>query len=306
MKKNILSLDGGGYRGLALLIQLVKFEENFNGKKYHEIFDYIAGTSTGGIIAVLLSVGYTAKEIMNFYLEYGDDIFNKKFLRFGLLRSKYSDKNLNNLLSEYLGDKKLSDCKSIILIPTYNVSKNEQVLFKSNKSNDNNFSLVDVTRSTASAPTYFNAWIIDNEYYIDGGLVTNNPSLMVLFEAIKNSEHGTKYNLLSFSTGHKYVEIKEKDLNGGIINGVDNIVDICLREQIKTIDYILEHLFKTLSRQLTGNNLGSYLRCETFIELSSGKIDDTSKENVKNMIKDGSNSFKKNKPLLLNFLANII
>lgn len=306
MKKNILSLDGGGYRGLALLVQLVKFEKKFNGKKYCEMFDYIAGTSTGGIIAVMLSVGYTAKEILDLYLIYGEDIFNKEFLRFGLFKSKYSDKNLNNILDKYLGDKKLSDCKSIILIPSYNVSKREQILFKSNKSNEKDYKLIDVTRSTASAPTYFDAWVIDNEYYIDGGLVTNNPSLMVLFEAIKNSEPNTRYNLLSFSTGYQNKEIKEKDLNGGIINGIDDVIDITLREQSKTVDYILNQIFKTLSQQLVGRNLGSYLRCETEIKLSSGKIDDTSKSNVINMIKDGSNSYEKNKHNLNNFLMNII
>lgn len=309
MNANILSIDGGGYRGIITLTQLIRFEEKL-GCKIHEKFQFIAGTSTGGIIAVLLSLGYSANEIMDIYLKYGDKIFDKQFLRFGLFRSKYSDKGFNELIEKFIGDKKLSDVKSTILIPTYNISKLDKVLFKSNKSEEKDFYLKDIVRSTASAPTYFNCTVIDGDNYIDGGLVVNNPSLMIFLEVMKiNSKEVNKYkkfNLISFSTGTKLKQVSKRKINGGKINGIGSIMDIILTEQAKLVDYTLNQLYNFLIPELTGKRIGMYVRCESIVNNSSGEIDDTSPSNIRKMRLDGLLSFRKNRDKINEFIKNII
>jgi patatin-like phospholipase/acyl hydrolase len=124
----ILSIDGGGIKGLVVLKQL-EFFEHILKKPLYKYFDTITGTSTGGIIAVLLSLGYSVKSIREFYEIHGENIFDKRPLRFGLLRSKYSDKYFNDILKTHLKDYRLSDCKTNIVIPAYNITKNRLDIF---------------------------------------------------------------------------------------------------------------------------------------------------------------------------------
>lgn len=292
MSYNILSLDGGGIRGIILLQQLVELEKQL-GDKICNRFDLLSGTSTGGIIVALLAKGYTAKEVLNFYLDNSNKIFKKDFLRFGLFRYKYSDKNLNNLLKKYLSDTKLSDLSTDIIIPTYNIEKRTGRLFKSTK--DDNL-LSDVIRATASAQTFFTPHMIDGEYYIDGGMVVNNPSLISYSEAINIGK--TEINLISFSTGIKKKKFRRFLLRTGSIFWTKPTVDILLQEQSKMTHYHMT------SNSIKDKGL-NYIRCESIIEKSSGKIDDVSVNNIKNMVLDGLKSAELNLDKIKNFVKNL-
>lgn len=305
---NIFSFDGGGIRGIIELVQLVEFEKKL-GEPILNYFQYFSGTSTGSIIAILLSIGYTAKEILDLYVNHGDKIFDKKFLRFGLLRSKYDDTYFNNIIEEYTKGKELKDTQATILIPSYNITKKDKVLFKSHKAKEDpnyNFKLKDIMRTSSSAPSYFDCYKINNEDYVDGGLVINNPSLMMLIEVMKlNKKNNLNYdtfNLISFSSGTKKDKISVKDINGGILRSVDDIIDIMLTEQSKLTDYTLQLLYELLE-DLFGKKLGTYTRCNSKIYYSSGKIDDVSESNIKNMILDGQISYGINKQKILDFIT---
>lgn len=305
---NIFSFDGGGIRGIIELVQLVEFEKKL-GEPILNYFQYFCGTSTGSIIAILLSIGYTAKEILDLYVNHGDKIFDKKFLRFGLLRSKYDDTYFNNIIEEYTKGKELKDTQATILIPSYNITKKDKVLFKSHKAKEDpnyNFKLKDIMRTSSSAPSYFDCYKINNEDYVDGGLVINNPALMMLIEVMKlNKKNNLNYdtfNLISFSSGTKKDKISVKDINGGILRSVDDIIDIMLAEQSKLTDYTLRLLYELLE-DLFGKKLGTYTRCNSKICYSSGKIDDVSENNIKNMILDGQISYGINKQKILDFIT---
>ena len=302
---NILSINGGGIRGLIALQQLVELEKIIDVPLYKH-FDYIAGTSTGGIIAVFLSIGYTPTELLDIYLEHGNKIFDKRFLRFGLLRAKYNDKYFNDIIDSFAKGNTLKDCKTSIVIPAYNASKKELKLFKSDKAlydDKYNYSLFNVVRSTASAPSYFKPIVIDNNYYIDGGLVVNNPVMMVFLEALK--EGFTSFNILSFSTGSTEQPLSKSVADGGAINWAKESVDILLTEMDETTHYTMTQLFD-LFPVLNKKRLGMYIRCESYIEKSSGKIDDASKENIYRMTLDGLLSASRNKDKMQTYYLNSI
>jgi uncharacterized protein len=293
MSYNILSLDGGGIRGIILLQQLIELEL-YLGDKICNKFDLISGTSTGGIIAALLAKGYTAKEILDFYLNNSSKIFKRGFLRFGIFRSKYSDKNFNRILKEHLCEIKLSELECDVIIPAYNINKREKRLFKSTK--DLNSSLYDVVRATASPQSFFPSHKIDNDYYIDGGMVINNPSLISYSEAVNNGEK--EINLISFSTGVKKSEFNTRLTRKGAIFWAKPTVDILLVEQSKMTDF---HMQSIANRDSNIN----YVRCNSIIEKSSGKIDDASKCNINNMILDGLKSADLNNYKIKEFAEKI-
>ena len=290
MSYNILSLDGGGVRGTILLHQLVELENQL-GDKICNKFDLLSGTSTGGIIVALLACGYSAKEVLDFYLENSSKIFKREFLRLGLFRSKYSDKNLNRLLKEHLKDKKISDLNCDIIIPSYNVEKRMKYLFKSSGKID--YNLFDVVRSSASAQSFFPPYKINGEYYIDGGMVINNPSLISYSDAIKLGKK--KINLISFSTGNKLKKFKKILLYTGAIFWAKPTVDILLVEQSNMTDFHMQSIADT-------NKSLNYIRCNSIIEKSSGKIDDASSKNIKDMQEDGLLSTELNKEKISEFV----
>lgn len=290
MSYNILSLDGGGIRGIILLQQLVELESQL-GEKIHNKFDLISGTSTGGIIAILLAKGFSSKEILDFYLDNSSDIFKREFLRFGLFRSKYSDKNFNKILKKYLGDYTLGDLKCDVIIPTYNINKREKNLFKSSKNKDQK--LYDVVRATASPQSFFPSHKIENEYYIDGGMVINNPSLISYSEAVNLDK--TKINLISFSTGHKEKKFNNFLIKAGAIFWAKPTLDILLLEQSRMTHFHMKSIANN------DDNL-NYIRCKSIVELSTGKIDDASQSNINNMILDGLKSTELNSDKIKEFI----
>jgi patatin-like phospholipase/acyl hydrolase len=294
---NILSLDGGGVRGIILLHQLVYLEKNLD-RPIHEEFQLIAGTSTGAIIGTLLSVGYTAQEIFDVYKDKIDDIFDKKFLRFGVFNRKYESDNFKKLLDYYLNDHTLKDAKTDLFVPTYNVSEGEKLIFKSSLIKRNikeDFKLSEVVLSSAAAPTFFELPKIKGNYYMDGGMVINNPAKAAYLEAKKFLLKDVKINVLSFSTGKRELKFKRSLIKGGMIQWASFLVNTMLQEQAILVDHDLrqlEHIDNTLR----------YVRCESQIKFSTGKIDDASKKNLKNMLKDGAISVQYNKRKILNFI----
>lgn len=303
---NILSINGGGIKGLIALRQIVELEKMLK-QPIHKHFDFITGTSTGGIIATLLSLGYTAEDLLKFYINHGSLIFKKRFLHFGLIRPKYSDKYFNEIIKKYVGDKTLFDCKTNIIIPAFNATTNELVLFKSNKITSyhekRNYALFDVIRSTSSAPGYFKPHKIENDYYIDGGLVVNNPVQMALIEAMK--EGYDKFHIISFSTGKITKPIKDSLIHSGMLQWASPTIDILLREMDKTCDYITDMQFANATN-VFGKRMGSYIRCESYIQKSSGEIDDVTSSNIDNMLLDGIKSAEINKNKMRVYFFNTL
>ena len=192
----ILAIDGGGIKGLYSSTILEHLEEKYNCS-ISDHFDLLCGTSTGGLIALALSLGIPAKTISDFYMNNGKRIFpyNPFFnsLKQVLWGGKFSDKNLKESLVEIFEDKKIGDSKNLLCIPTYSYTDARPWVFKFDHKEggldrDNKAQYVDVALATSAAPTYFPLCEIDDydkKQFIDGGVWANNPTLVGLIEALR-------------------------------------------------------------------------------------------------------------------------
>lgn len=192
----ILTIDGGGIKGLYSSTILEHFEEKFE-INISDYFDMICGTSTGGLIALALSLKIPTKEISEIYLKNGSKIFpkaNKKiaFLKQVLGSGKFSDIPLKEVLTDVFNDRKLIESNNLLCIPSYSITDARPWVFKydhkeGDLGRDNKAKYVDVALATSAAPTYFPMAEIeyyDSKQFIDGGVWANNPTLVGLIEAL--------------------------------------------------------------------------------------------------------------------------
>ena len=192
----ILSLDGGGMRGI-LTIHLLKKIEEIAGIKSYELFDMVAGTSTGGIIAGLIVKGKSADEIEKLYEELISEVFHKRPIGNRFINPpQYSKKKYRERLKEIIGyDLTLSRACAVhdldLMITSRDMAAAEETFFScfKQKSGDWHGTYKDVLlravmETTMSAPTYF----FPLERFVDGGVTThNNPSLAAFVEALSYS-----------------------------------------------------------------------------------------------------------------------
>ena len=189
--KRILSIDGGGVRGIYAAHILALIEEQLPEPLYR-YFDLIAGTSTGGIIALGISLGFSAASIVQFYEKYSKSIFGgwrtRRFLRH-LIRHKYDRAPLEAALKETFGDLLIDSCKTRILIPSMNVETGQVHVYKTCHREDFNRDfhrpIYEAALATSAALTYFPNYINSTaDILTDGGMWANNPTLFSLVEAL--------------------------------------------------------------------------------------------------------------------------
>lgn len=188
--KRILTIDGGGVRGIFPAAFLAEIELQ-TGRRAGEYFDLIAGTSTGGILALALGLRIPASEIVKLYAEEGTKIFGgSRFFRSiaNLLFAKYSSLPLKQALVSKFQERMLGDSKSRLLIPSFDVEKGQVHVFKTRHharfSTDYRTSIVDVALATSAAPTYFMSHrLASGPPLVDGGVWANNPIASAAIEA---------------------------------------------------------------------------------------------------------------------------
>ena len=192
----ILAIDGGGIKGLYSSTILEHFERKYQNP-VSDYFDMLCGTSTGGLIALALSLKIPASEISKVYSEKGQYIFPKrsKFsskIRQTLWKGKYSDKPLKKVLTDLFGKRKLAESNNLLCIPAYSFTDARPWIFKHDHkegglTRDNKALYVDVALATSAAPTFFPLAEIDyydSKQFVDGGVWANNPALPALIEAL--------------------------------------------------------------------------------------------------------------------------
>lgn len=193
----VLSIDGGGIKGLYSAKILEQFEQRFNCR-IADYFDLICGTSTGGLIALGLSLKIPVSEISNLYYSRDKQIFRKRgnissLLKQILLSSKYDNKELEKALQEMFGDCTLADSHCLLCIPAFSLTDGRPFIFKYDHpegylSRDNKTKYVDVALATSAAPTYLPIITIENydrRQFTDGGVYANNPTFIGVAEAFR-------------------------------------------------------------------------------------------------------------------------
>jgi patatin-like phospholipase/acyl hydrolase len=237
-KFQILSLDGGGIKGLFSAAVLAHLENDLN-IKVTDHFDLIVGTSTGGLIAIALSIGMSPKEIVQFYVQNGQLIFPQSIFS-NLKRTfsaKYISKNLEFAVRECFGDRKLSDCSKRLVIPSYNIGEDDVYLFKTphhkRLTRDWKVPLWKVAMATSAAPTYFPAFCqVDHIRLVDGGVWANNPTIVGIVEAISMLKTPLEsIKVFSLGTTEEIKGRPKKLDNGGILQWKNDGVDVVMRGQ---------------------------------------------------------------------------
>ena len=228
MTFKILSIDGGGIRGVYPAHILKCFEEKL-GINLLESFDMIAGTSTGSIIAAGVASDIRATEMVKMYKEHGAEIFKKKKSRIPfkklqsiaqpLLESVYDSGSLSDVLKGVFNDITLGQLAKPLILPATDVGNGGVHVFKSAYDptfiRDRSVKVRDAVLASCSAPTFFDPHKV-NEYLLsDGGLWANNPALVAAIDAQKRL--GINYDdiqVVSIGTGHSKVAYGLKHKGG--------------------------------------------------------------------------------------------
>lgn len=256
----ILSIDGGGIRGLYAAKALQQLERKCG--PLADTFDMICGTSTGGLIALGLSLGKSCDEISSFYLDRGNVLFPRKSRvrrAAGMLRqvltNSYSSRALMKEIKTFFGtDIQMADCKIPTCIFSYNVSRGQPIVFKSpheyaNYVRDGKFKIIDVALATASAPTYFRNHKINHDnlvdtYCTDGGVWMNNPGLGGLLEAwdhfVGDGKPYDSVQILSVSTAPKPSGKQRR--GGGLLNWKGDLIGAAIKGQSDFTHHFLNKL----------------------------------------------------------------
>lgn len=200
----ILSLNGGGVRGLFTISVLAQIERNIENRssaksvKIGDYFDLITGTSIGGILALGLASGKSARELEPVFFENALKIFPQKKDGFKKLIKQifnplYDSKPLYETVISMIGtDSTFNDLQRRVLIPAINLSTGKPQFFKTphnpDFTRDGVLKLSDAAMATSAAPTYFAPHYCEDltAYFADGGLVANNPSFIGLHEVFRD------------------------------------------------------------------------------------------------------------------------
>ena len=287
----ILSIDGGGIRGLIPALLLAEIEAR-TGKRIAQLFDLVAGTSTGGILACALTAPspeepgrarYRADELSALYEEEGPRIFARSLLRRarsldGLIEERYDDAGLERALRRYLGDARLRETLLPVLVTAYDLERRAAFFFRSVRAARDpayDFALADVAHATSAAPTYFEPAVVvpaaGGARYplVDGGVFATNPAMCAYAEALAG---GAVELVVSLGTGQHTRPIAVRRARGwGQLGWARPLIDVVFDGVADTVDFEL------------GRLLGSddYFRFQTELRRASDDLDDASRANLR-------------------------
>ncbi|MFD1737566.1 CBASS cGAMP-activated phospholipase [Bacillus salitolerans] len=299
----VLCIDGGGIRGVFAISLLHALEEDY-GHPIHELFDLVAGTSTGSIIATSVIVQHNMKDVLDSYKKYGKKIFVHQ-AKIGLFKSVYSDRFLRKFLQRAFGNTQLSDIYKPLLIPAVDLSHGKPYVHRSNyghpESEHFRVQLWDAVLSSCSAPIYFPPNNIHNQYLsIDGGLWANNPSLVCVTEAIHHFKVPmSDIKIVSLGTGQQKIDFPmEKKKDWGIRNWLPFQIP-SMKVTPKLLDLALHLSSESVSyhcQLLLGEN---YIRLN---EQLHDEIPFDELDSIDELIELGRQAYRHNKKKLIRFL----
>lgn len=294
----ILSIDGGGIRGIIPAMVLTEIEKR-TGQRIAEMFDLVAGTSTGGILALGLNKpgpdktpAYTAGELVKLYDEKGPRIFSRsvwhRIRAMGnAVEEKYPSESIEAVLEQYFGDAMLSQSIADVLVTSYEIEQRRPFFFKSHKAKKNpeefDFLMKDAARATSAAPTYFEPNQIkingplERLGLIDGGVYANNPAACALVEATSKFDAPPEdVYMLSLGTGELTRPIRYEDATGwGLIQWAQPLLNVVFDGVSDTVDYQLNLILNRADEKQK-----RYHRLQLKLDQGNDDMDDASKTNL--------------------------
>lgn len=288
----ILSLSGGGVRGLLAAIWLNRLEQKL-GSPLAQHFDLIAGTSTGAVIACGVALGIDTATIVNLYRTQSIDIFPPPIARsFSRLTRvltqgpdapRYDGKGLEMVLKSVFGEARFGDLTVRTLITSYDLMRREALIFKTNKLEHQSIPVWEIAKASASAPVYFPAHILtlqgERIPAIDGGVVANNPTACAIAEGVRLNRDRTdqpslnlpQFVVASFGTGEVIRPISiQQSQEWGALEWAIPLIDVLFDGSADSVDYIAKHLLPD----------DRYFRFQTRVPPENGDIDNADSENL--------------------------
>ena len=196
----LLALHGGGMLGYMSLCYLEKLEEE-TGKTVPEMFDMIGGLSTGSIITAGYVAGFTTSQMRELYEELHSEIFtNKRNFFMQIFCPAYDLGRLEGVLKNHFGDKRISDSKIKALMYAVELNRGDELNTKFWKSWKDDELLYKIVCASSCAPPFFAPYKIDDLYFFDGGIATNNPSMCMVADAVRLGTDPKDIDLMSLWT----------------------------------------------------------------------------------------------------------
>ena len=287
----VLSIDGGGIRGLIPALILAEIERR-TGRPTADLFDLIAGTSTGGILACGLTRPgpddrplHSAEALAGLYRSEGPKIFDRSLRKRitsaeGLIDERYDDAALNAALAAYLGDARLKDALTDVFITAYDVKDRFAFFFRSSRARSDDsydFSMAEAARATSAAPSYFEPVEVTDAAgartypLIDGGVYAINPAMCAYAEVVGASADISV--LAALGTG-SYTRSYDIDaLRGwGRLEWAQPLLDIVFDGVADTVDF-----------QATTLSRGRYRRLQAELRYASDALDDAGEANLRRL-----------------------
>ncbi|MEG4588033.1 patatin-like phospholipase family protein [Microcoleus sp. MOSTC5] len=323
----ILSIDGGGIRGIIPAQVLVSIESKLQQKsgnpdaRIADYFDLIAGTSAGGILTCIYLCPdaknptrprWSAEDALNFSIESGRDVFKSSFWQKlksidGLIDEKYPSDRLEQFFLENFRDCKLSELLKPCLICSYDIERRKAHFFDKIDALQypaEDYFIRDIARATSAAPSYFEVtkiYSLTNESYalIDGGVFANNPALCAYAE-VRNKfripddrpDKGPTAKdmvILSLGTGEAQKKFPYEDVkNWGQVEWVEPLINIMMTGVAETVNYQIIQIYDAVERP------NQYLRISP--DLSHEQplpIDDASEGKISELLRIGKDQAEK-------------
>lgn len=323
---NVLSIDGGGIRGLLPAEVLIyvenKLKELYENEdfKLADHFDYMAGTSTGGILTSLYVIPdgkgrpkYSAEDAANLYFNHGSKIFKKSFRYYltfsGIFSYRYSSEYIENVFEKYFEDVRIADAVIPFMVTSVDTNARDLYLFKSYKAKkypEHNRFFKEAVRATSAASTYFKPlqMIMEDgteKSLVDGGFSINNPSISAYIEVLKLFPNAKKINILSISTGPDERSYPyKKARKWGVLNGANKLFNLVLTSMSDATQYQISKLYADEKIN------GEFLRIDPKTYDAKSKMDLASKKNLGLLKEAGQRSADEYKDQIDEFLKKTI
>lgn len=253
----VLAVDGGGIRGIIPAVILAELHKRLS-RELWQTFDLIAGTSTGGIIALGLGTPcnngkpYSPEQLLNLYLQSGSAIFKTNWLTplRQILFPKYSPDGLQATLTRFFQATEFCTALTPLLISSYNLHKQRPFFFKSHliaARPNYNWKVTDIARATSAAPTFFPPFHLarsaEDYALVDGGVFVNNPSMAAYAEARLLYPSAPRTVVVSVGTGDRqdaitYAQAKK----WGLVGWAKRIVPVLMDSVSEAVDFELAAL----------------------------------------------------------------
>lgn len=320
--RKVLSIDGGGIRGIIPAMVLAEIERR-TGKPTSEMFDLVAGTSTGGILALGLTrpgrdgkPQYSAERLIELYETEGGRIFSIPVWHRiravgGLAEEKYPSKGIEDVAREYFEDHRLAEALTEVLVTAYEIEGRIPWFFKRRYARDPgkkgyDFLMREVARATSAAPTYFEPLqlVVGQEgkrAFVDGGIYANNPAMCAYVEARKIYPEEDDFLVVSLGTGELTRSLPYEEVKGwGLALWAQPILSVVFDGVADTVDYQLREILPS------DGDARRYYRFQTVLDIGKDDMDDASRTNIAALKVKARDIISKNDAALKTLCAQLV